>query len=69
MFIDIAKIFVKAGDGGNGAVSFHREKYVAAGGPVGGEGGTGGEVLFQGYSNLSTLAEFRNKRIFAAARG
>ena len=69
MFIDIAKIFVKAGDGGNGAVSFHREKYVAAGGPDGGDGGKGGDVLFQADSNLSTLADFRYKRKYAAARG
>lgn len=69
MFIDIAKIFVKAGDGGNGAVSFHREKYVAAGGPDGVDGGKGGDVLFQADSNLSTLADFRYKRKYAAARG
>lgn len=69
MFIDVAKIFVKAGDGGNGAVSFHREKYVAAGGPDGGDGGKGGDVLFQADSNLSTLADFRYKRKYAAARG
>lgn len=69
MFIDIAKIFVKAGDGGDGAVAFHREKYVAAGGPDGGDGGRGGDVLFQADSNLSTLADFRYKRKYAAARG
>ncbi len=69
MFIDIAKIFVKAGDGGNGAVSFHREKYVAAGGPDGGDGGRGGNVLFQADSNLSTLADFRYKRKYIAQRG
>ncbi|MBQ5591263.1 MAG: GTPase CgtA, partial [Clostridia bacterium] len=46
MFIDIAKIHVKAGDGGNGAVTFHREKYVANGGPDGGDGGKGGDVIF-----------------------
>ena len=59
MFIDVAKIFIKAGDGGDGAVAFHREKYVAAGGPDGGDGGKGGNVLFQADSNLSTLADFR----------
>ena len=69
MFIDVAKIFVKAGDGGNGAVSFHREKYVAAGGPDGGDGGRGGNVLFQADSNLSTLADFRYKRKYIAQRG
>lgn len=69
MFIDIAKIFVKAGDGGDGAVAFHREKYVAAGGPDGGDGGKGGNVLFQADSNLSTLADFRYKRKYTAQRG
>ena len=52
MFVDIAKVKVKAGDGGNGAVSFHREKYVAAGGPDGGDGGRGGNVVFQVDNNL-----------------
>lgn len=69
MFIDIAKIYVKAGDGGDGAVAFHREKYVAAGGPDGGDGGKGGDVLFQADSNLSTLADFRYKRKYTAQRG
>ncbi len=69
MFIDVAKILVKAGDGGDGAVSFHREKYVAAGGPDGGDGGRGGSVLFQADSNLSTLADFRYKRKYLAQRG
>ena len=62
MFIDTAKIKIKAGDGGDGAVSFHREKYVAAGGPDGGDGGRGGSILFQVDDNLSTLADFRYKR-------
>lgn len=69
MFIDTANIHIKAGDGGDGAVSFHREKYVAAGGPDGGDGGRGGDVVFQGDSNLSTLADFRYKRKYLAARG
>ncbi len=69
MFIDIAKIYIKAGDGGDGAVSFHREKYVAAGGPDGGDGGRGGSVVFIGDSNLSTLADFRYKRKYTAPRG
>ena len=69
MFIDSAKIKIKAGDGGNGAVSFRREKYVAAGGPDGGDGGRGGNVGFQVDDNLSTLADFRYKRKYAAARG
>lgn len=69
MFIDVAKIKVKAGDGGNGAVSFHREKYVAAGGPDGGDGGKGGNVVFRADSSLSTLADFRYKRKYAAKGG
>ncbi|MGN0453478.1 MAG: GTPase ObgE [Ruminococcus sp.] len=69
MFVDIAKISIKAGDGGNGAVSFHREKYVASGGPDGGDGGKGGDVIFQADTNLSTLADFRYKRKFTAANG
>ncbi len=69
MFVDIAKVFVKAGDGGNGAVSFHREKYVAAGGPDGGDGGRGGNVVFVADTNLSTLADFRYKRKYIAPNG
>lgn len=69
MFVDIAKIKIKAGDGGNGAVSFHREKYVAAGGPDGGDGGRGGDVIFAVDDNLSTLADFRYKRKYAAENG
>lgn len=69
MFVDIAKIKVKAGDGGNGAVSFHREKYVAAGGPDGGDGGRGANVVFQVDKNLSTLADFRYKRKYVAENG
>lgn len=69
MFIDIAKIYVKAGDGGDGAVAFHREKYVAAGGPDGGDGGRGGSVVFQADSNLSTLADFRYRRKYLAQKG
>ncbi len=69
MFIDIAKIKIKAGNGGNGAVSFRREKYVAAGGPDGGDGGKGGNIVFQVDDNLSTLADFRYKRKYAAPNG
>lgn len=69
MFIDKAKIFIKAGNGGNGAVSFHREKYVNAGGPDGGDGGRGGNVVFLVDDNLSTLVDFRYKRKFAAKNG
>lgn len=69
MFVDIAKIHLKAGNGGNGAVSFHREKYVAAGGPDGGDGGRGGDIVFKADSNLSTLADFRYKRKYSAEPG
>ena len=69
MFVDVAKIRIKAGDGGNGAVSFHREKYVAAGGPDGGDGGRGGSIVFQADTNLSTLLDFRYKRRFIAQNG
>jgi len=69
MFVDIAKIKIKAGDGGAGAVSFHREKYVAAGGPNGGDGGKGGDVVFVVDDNLATLADFRYKRKYAAKNG
>lgn len=69
MFVDIAKIHLKAGNGGDGAVSFHREKYVAAGGPDGGDGGRGGNIVFQADSNLSTLADFRYKRKYCAENG
>ena len=69
MFVDKAKITIKAGDGGDGAVAFHREKYVAAGGPDGGDGGKGGDVIFVADSNLSTLMDFRYKRKFEAKKG
>lgn len=69
MFVDTAKIHLKAGNGGDGAVSFHREKYVAAGGPDGGDGGKGGSIIFQADTNLSTLADFRYKRKYAAQSG
>lgn len=69
MFVDIAKIFIKAGDGGDGAVAFHREKYVASGGPDGGDGGRGGNIVFVADTNLSTLADFRYKRKYTAPKG
>lgn len=69
MFVDIAKITIKSGDGGDGAVSFHREKYVASGGPDGGDGGRGGNIVFKADTNLSTLADFRYKRKYKASNG
>lgn len=69
MFVDIASIHLKAGNGGDGAVSFHREKYVAAGGPDGGDGGKGGDIIFVADKNLSTLADFRYKRKYVAQNG
>ena len=69
MFIDYITIHVKAGDGGNGAVSFHREKYVSAGGPDGGDGGRGGSIIFRVDEGSNTLLAFRYKRKFVAENG
>lgn len=69
MFVDEAKIYIKAGDGGDGCVSFHREKYVAAGGPDGGDGGKGGDIVFKVDDNLSNLIDFRYKRKYVAEKG
>ena len=68
-FIDTARILVKSGAGGNGAVAFHREKYVAAGGPDGGDGGRGGDVILQVDDRMSTLMDFRYKRKYVAENG
>lgn len=69
MFVDKVKIRIKAGDGGNGAVAFHREKYVAAGGPDGGDGGKGGDIFFVADTNLSTLMDFKYKKRYTAPNG
>lgn len=69
MFVDKAGISVKAGDGGAGAVSFHREKFVAAGGPDGGDGGKGGNVVFIADSNVNSLLNFKYKRRYFAEAG
>ena len=69
MFIDKATIKVQAGTGGNGAVSFHREKFVAAGGPDGGDGGRGGNVVLQGCESINTLIDLKYKRKFIAQNG
>ncbi|MCX7797158.1 MAG: GTPase ObgE [Melioribacter sp.] len=69
MFIDYAKIYVRAGKGGNGAVAFRREKYVPKGGPAGGDGGDGGNVIFIADKNISTLLDVRYKRKYIAKNG
>lgn len=69
MFTDKAKIYIKAGNGGNGAIAFHREKYVAAGGPDGGDGGRGGNVIFRADPSLTTLMDFKYKRKYLAGNG
>ena len=68
-FIDIATIWLHAGKGGDGAVSFHREKFVAAGGPDGGDGGRGGDIIFVVDDHLTTLMDFRYKRKYVAPEG
>lgn len=69
MFIDQARIYVKAGDGGDGVVRFRREKYIPAGGPAGGDGGRGGSIYFEVSEGLSTLMDFRYRRKFVAPSG
>lgn len=69
MFVDKVKIYVKAGNGGNGAVSFRREKYIPHGGPDGGDGGDGGNIVFKVNPGMHTLMDFRYKRKFAAQSG
>ncbi|PAF19699.1 GTPase ObgE [Terribacillus saccharophilus] len=69
MFVDQVKVFVKAGDGGNGIVAYRREKYIPLGGPAGGDGGNGGDVIFKVDEGLNTLMDFRYQRHFKAKRG
>ncbi len=69
MFVDKAQISIAAGSGGNGVVAFHREKYITAGGPDGGDGGKGGDIILVADENMSTLMDFRLKRKYVAANG
>ncbi|WP_407269590.1 GTPase ObgE [Radiobacillus sp. PE A8.2] len=69
MFVDQVKVYVKAGDGGNGLVAYRREKYVPMGGPAGGDGGNGGDIVFEVDEGLNTLMDFRYKKHYKATRG
>ena len=69
MFCDQAKVHFIAGKGGNGCVSFRREKFIAKGGPDGGDGGKGGDIILQADINLNTLSDFRTKKLFKAENG
>ncbi len=69
MFLDYVKIFIKAGNGGNGKVSFHREKYVPNGGPDGGDGGNGGDLIFVADKNINTLIDFKFQKFYRAENG
>ena len=68
-FLDLAKIYIKAGDGGDGGLSFRREKFIAFGGPNGGDGGKGGDVWIECVANLNTLIDYRYQQHFKAKRG
>src|SRR5580765_213831 len=68
-FVDRAQVIIKAGDGGNGAVSYRHEKFVPQGGPDGGDGGKGGDVIFEVKSTLNTLSSFRQNQKFKAEEG
>src|ERR1041385_8834438 len=68
-FLDEAKVYVKSGDGGNGCVSFRREKFIEFGGPDGGDGGRGGDIIIEAVDNLNTLIDYRYAQHFKARRG
>lgn len=69
MFIDFAEIYIKSGDGGNGVVAWRKEKFIPKGGPAGGDGGRGGNIIFKADSNLHTLMDFRYTRKYEAKNG
>ena len=69
MFLDKVKIVCKAGNGGDGCISFRREKYVPNGGPDGGDGGKGGNIIFKATAQMTNLSEFRYKKVFRADNG
>src|SRR5438309_8383991 len=69
MFVDRIKVFAQAGKGGRGSVSFRREKFVPRGGPDGGDGGHGGDVILRADEGLTTLAHFRHRRVYKAESG
>src|ERR1700735_4672898 len=68
-FLDQAKIYLKSGDGGDGVTAFRREKFIAFGGPDGGDGGRGGDIVFEAVENLNTLIDFRYTQHFRAKKG
>src|SRR5579875_3898365 len=68
-FLDQAKIYLRSGDGGDGVVAFRREKYLEFGGPDGGDGGRGGDIVFEAVANLNTLIDFRYTQHFRAKKG
>src|SRR5262249_59261804 len=68
-FLDTAKVYVRSGDGGNGCVSFRREKFIEFGGPDGGDGGKGGDVILECVANLNTLLDYRYQQHFKAKKG
>jgi GTP-binding protein len=68
-FLDQAKIYVKSGDGGDGVVAFRRERFIEHGGPDGGNGGRGGDIVFEAVANLNTLIDFRYTQHFRARKG
>ena len=69
MFVDEARVTLQSGKGGNGCISFRREKFIPNGGPDGGDGGRGGSIIFEAAHDMNTLADFRNQRVYKAENG